>query len=107
MTAHPLPTKSGSTKYLPLMRFLAAQPPETMRVTLTLREVARLVGTLPAGAAGVGWWGNTRRSPQGRAWLDAGWQMQRVQLCQAVPAVTFVRAETSEAPRAAAPESQI
>jgi len=63
------------SRYQPLADFLAAQPPETDSVMLTLAEVAQIVGQpLPPGASTRGWWGNQPASAQARAWLAAGWR---------------------------------
>ena len=62
-------------RYQPLAAFLIAQPPEADSVTLTLAEVAQIVGQpLPAGASARGWWSNQLASAQARAWLAAGWR---------------------------------
>jgi len=41
------------------------------------------------------WWGNTRGSAQGRAWLDVGWGMQNVDLANRT--VTFQRVANNKA----------
>ena len=65
------------TRYQPLAAFLAAQPPATATVRLTLAEIAQIVGRpLPAGARTRAWWANQPASAQARAWLPAGWRTQ-------------------------------
>jgi hypothetical protein len=82
-------------KYQPLGDYLAALPPGTMSITLTVPEIEAIVGEpLPVGAATAAWWINTRSSSQGRAWLDAGWRVQ-VRLRQTPAVATFVRADTT------------
>ena len=82
-----------TTKYEPLRRHLAAQPPEVAEVTLTLAEVATIVGApLPRTAwAGI-WWKGAATGTQARAWRAAGWRVARQALRADPPAVTFARA---------------
>lgn len=63
-------------------------------VTLTLGEVAQLVGGLPASARVYrAWWANDPTHVQACAWLDAGWQVTDVNLGAA--RVRFARAARS------------
>jgi len=78
--------------YQPLADYLTAQPPATTAVTLTLAEVAQIVGQpLPAGASARGWWSNQLASAQARAWLAVGWRTQW-QPRQLPMQIVFVRA---------------
>jgi hypothetical protein len=83
--------------YQPLTDFLAAQPPETVSITLTLPEVEVLVGTpLPVSAWARTWWSNARqgRWAEARPWVTAGWRVSRTAMRSATPAVTFARVGT-------------
>ena len=79
--------------YQPLADYLAAQPPETVSITLTLAEVAAVVGTpLPAAVWTRTWWSNFPRRPAAtRPWAAAGWWVQDTDMRSATPTVTFVR----------------
>jgi hypothetical protein len=61
--------------FTPLYEHLAGLPPECVRTALMFSPLKRLLnGNLPAAAqTEPGWWSNTPRTPQGRAWLAAGW----------------------------------
>ena len=62
-------------KYAPLAAHLAAQPDDVARVELTFAEVEAILGArLPPTAVRPIWWSNSMSSPQGRAWLAAGWR---------------------------------
>jgi hypothetical protein len=76
-------------KYDPLERYLAGAPGATL--TLRFADIETIVGApLPAGAHSQrGWWANTPRSLQGRAWLRAGWRAQGVTFGRRT--VTFTR----------------
>ena len=87
-------TRSRS-RYAALGAFLAVQPPTAREITLTFTAIEHLIGApLPSGAFTTTFWTNSRATQQGRQWLTAGWWRERVDLRQAVPTVTFVRAET-------------
>jgi len=78
--------------FQPLAAFLTAQPPATTAVTLTLAELAQLLGRpLPASASTRTWWGTRPSSAQARAWLAAGWRAQP-QTRQLPVQIVFVRA---------------
>jgi hypothetical protein len=73
-----------SRKYDSLKDYLAKQEP-----TLTLRftDIERIIGdTLPAAAhRHRPWWGNQISNPSSRqcyAWLDAGWEVDTVDLAR-------------------------
>jgi len=91
------------TRYQPLADFLAAQPAETASVSVTLAEVAALLGgPLPAAAGTQSWWANARSAPHAAAWLAAGWRVRRVRVRRPPGTVTFVRATAATTARPAA-----
>jgi len=49
-------------------------------VTLTLEQIADLVGGLPDAARRARWWTNSALTKQARAWLYAGWKVSRREL---------------------------
>ena len=80
--------------YQPLADYLAAQPPATMRITLTLPEVEAVVGSaLPASAWTQMWWSNARPGhwAEVRPWVAAGWRVSGTAMRSAPPTVTFAR----------------
>jgi hypothetical protein len=81
------------SKYAPLAAFLAAQPPETITVTLTCAEIETLIGApLPRAAGDPTWWGNMADGrAQAQAWLSTGWRTTRVMLGTGIPTITFAR----------------
>jgi len=89
------PKKLG-TKYSPLSRYLLRRAIFTDRVVLPFAEVEGIIGdNLPFGAVrDQEWWANTRRSAQGRAWVDVGWKVQDVNLNQRT--VAFIRVAESK-----------
>jgi hypothetical protein len=78
-------------KYDVLERYLAGVPESS--VTLSFQRIEDVMGDrLPPNARGDhAWWANTRNPDrmQARAWLDAGWKVERVDLER--EAVSFVR----------------
>ena len=76
--------------YEPVLRFLAAQPPETTRVVLTFTQVAALVdGELPVNARTRHyWWGHTSGT-MGPRLAAIGWRVAHMRGCPAT--FTFVR----------------
>lgn len=92
----PRPTASdtrGKGKYAPLGEFLQSAPDA---VNLSFAELERILGaTLPASARDYRpWWANhdgANKSPQSRAWVDAGFRVATVKL-GANGSVHFVRA---------------
>ncbi len=81
-----------ASKYEPLADFLAAQPPETTSVTLSLPEIEALLGQeVPLSAHRHTWWRNDPSQRQPRAWLGAGWRVTHAQVRQAPSAITFTR----------------
>ena len=85
-------------KYERLARALAGS--SASEVAMSFSELDVLVGGLPASAWESSWWANTRdfRRSQARAWMDAGYRADRVELGVAV---TFVRSTDPVARRAA------
>lgn len=65
-------------KYDPLKEFLQRQPGPT--ITMSLEDVAELVGGLPYSAYRYReWWANGGHV-QARTWTDAGWSVGSVNL---------------------------
>jgi len=89
------PKKLG-TKYSPLSRYLLRRAQFTDRAVLPFAEIEGIIGdNLPFGAVrDPQWWVNTRRSAQGRAWIDVGWRVQDFDLNHRK--VTFIRVANSE-----------
>ncbi len=84
------------TKYRKLMRHLNALPAKTMRHRMRFAEIERAVGfRLPASASRHRpWWSNsTAGHSHARAWLEAGWKVETVDLSEGV--VIFARQESS------------
>jgi hypothetical protein len=79
------------SKYQPLAKHLEAQGSAV--VTITFAEIDRLLGDpLPPSARQYRpWWANEREGShvQARAWLDAGWKVDAVDLSE--ERVTFRR----------------
>lgn len=77
------------SKYRPLNRHLASCPEPAL--TMSFFELDDLVGGLPASARQHRpWWSNERGGHvQARAWLDAGWRVDEVNLT--AERVRFVR----------------
>ncbi len=86
-------------KYQPLADFLAAQPPETETVTLTLRAIEALVGqALPLSAHRREWSGNNPARHPARTWLGVGWRVTHAQVRQPPSAITFARTSRATLP---------
>ena len=72
------------TKYTPLFEVLCRA--DDAPISLTFDEVERLVGPLPASATKFKqWWANEStggRNVQATAWLNAGRQVERVDLTE-------------------------
>ena len=70
-------------KYQPLANHLRAIPPNRQTATLSFQQINEMVsrsgkGDLPHSAyvwGKQGFWFNNTGSPQGRAWLCAGWEV--------------------------------
>lgn len=69
-------------RYELLRDLLQRIPPDQIQSALTFDEIATaLGGKLPRTAFhDRPWWANTKRSPQGSAWLSAGWRLDSVYL---------------------------
>ena len=76
--------------YVPLLAFLAAQPADTTRLTLTVAELEGLAGrSLPVTTATYGYWWQWKRGPLRSRLAAIGWQVAQA---RGRPlAVTFVR----------------
>jgi hypothetical protein len=87
--------------YQPLLDRLRSQPRRTTTVTLTLAELAALLGaSLPPEAWTRAWW--LARVPPGEVhpWVEAGWRVTRTALQTIPPTVTFARRAVPAARRA-------
>lgn len=85
-------------KYAGLMSFLAAQ--QKPRISLTFAEIVRRAGVqLPRSAyEHPAWWANDPKSHvQARAWLDAGYKTENLDL--SAQRVEFVRTKATRAMR--------
>jgi hypothetical protein len=88
------------SKYLPLGEYLRNLG--VSRVQLSFEEVVRLVGELPPSARQYrAWWANEPRThSHARAWLEAGWRVDAVNLGRWV---SFARVSAPPRPLVAAP----
>lgn len=69
-----------SLKYIRLAAYLAGQPAAVERLVMTLPEIEEVVGeTLPYDARFPSWWRNDERKMHSRAWLTAGWRIDRME----------------------------
>jgi len=91
------------SKYEALRRYLEGQPGTTPSVTVTFRQIERILGfPLPNSARSYqAWWANDTTHSHA-VWLEAGWKTREVDM--ASERVTFVRAghTVSAGPAAAA-----
>jgi DNA-binding XRE family transcriptional regulator len=71
------------TKYYPLHEYLRPLP-QDKPVTLTFDQVETIIGVSlpPSARASRSWWANST-TPQSRAWLEAGWLMDAVDIGEA------------------------
>ena len=83
-------------KYLPIADFLGAQ--EKGRVRLGFSDVENILGApLPKSAAEYqAWWANDPGHSQAKAWMEAGWQTENLNLSGQT--VEFVRAARRSQP---------
>jgi len=59
-------------------------------LSLSFSDLEGILGVpLPRGAYTAGWWSNRGRTPQGRAWQEAGWRVQKQQVRRRT--VSFMR----------------
>ena len=80
-----------SLKYIRLAAYLAGQTQSIERLEMSLGEIEAIVGErLPEGARFPSWWRNDDRRMHARAWLTAGWLVDR--MVAAEGRVVFVRA---------------
>lgn len=70
-------------KYEPLQRYLDGQSADDV-VSLTITEIAKLVGGLPPSSAQRTWWANSEDHSQALAWLQAGRRVLEVRPGQSV-----------------------
>ena len=77
------------TKYLPITEFLVDQ--STDRIRLDFEALEKLLGaSLPRSADEYqAWWANDASHSQAKAWLEAGWQTENLNLTNRT--VEFVR----------------
>lgn len=77
-----LPHARSPRRYEAFRRFLAELPADQIQVALSFDAIgAVLGGKLPRTAYhDRPWWANTKRSPQGNAWVSAGWRVDAVHL---------------------------
>jgi hypothetical protein len=79
-----------SLKYIRLAAYLAGQPPGVDRIAMSLDEVQELVGAaLPSNSRFPSWWRNDERKMHSRAWLAAGWHVEKMRSQDGI--VIFVR----------------
>ena len=84
-----------SLRYIRLAAFFAGQAPDVNEVSLSVPEIEGLVGQpLPGNARFPSWWRNDEHKMHSRAWLTAGWKVERMDGETAM--VTFVRSPTPE-----------
>jgi hypothetical protein len=85
-----MPRWPGPRKYAPLAGYLAQTP--TDRVTLTLAEVAAIIGVaLPPVATWPPFWSNHLGNYASHGWRPAGWRVAKTHRTPDVAAVTFAR----------------
>ena len=78
----------------PLLALLSKQPPGTTTLTLTLDDVAVLVGApLPHGASTRGYWHARGPNAMGQRLRAVGWWVTQVQHRGAAMTITFTRYE--------------
>lgn len=67
-----------SDKYRPLRTYLAAQKGDAC--TLTFKDIEKLTGhPLPESSKLRRWWANNSHNhTQARAWMEAGWRVDKV-----------------------------
>ena len=89
--------------YAPMMQFLTAQA--TDRVRLDFQEVERILGRpLPKSAGDYqAWWANDPTHSQAKAWLEAGWQTENLNLGGRTVEFVRVRKPTRTPKPAASP----
>ncbi|MEM2105739.1 MAG: hypothetical protein QXV21_04635 [Candidatus Bathyarchaeia archaeon] len=75
----------STSKYGELTRYLRFRGDFTDTVKLPFAKIDGIIGdNLPMSAYKTeGWWNNSPNSPHAKAWLDAGWNVQEVNLKEA------------------------
>ena len=73
---------STVSKYVGLTGYLRFRGAFTQNVKLSFARIDGIIGeNLPMGAyRSEKWWDNSQSSPHARGWLDAGWEVQEVNL---------------------------
>ena len=78
----------------PLLARLAEQPPDVLTLTLTLDDVATIVGApLPPGTSSRGYWHVRSPNVMGYRLRAAGWWVSRLKQRGDVTTLTFTRYE--------------
>jgi hypothetical protein len=78
--------------YLPLYRWLVAQPTDVRHITVTFQQIEGILGfDLPGTArTNPAWWANnSNHHSQAKAWLDVGFLTQQVNVVKET--LTFSR----------------
>ncbi|WAC59976.1 DUF7662 domain-containing protein [Brevundimonas sp. SL130] len=90
-------------KYEPLTRYLADRP--TAEVPMTFSEIERVLGAaLPASKQYPAWWSNNpSNNVMTRAWLEAGFQTERVDIGREKLVFRRIRPEDRQNPSSARP----
>lgn len=91
------------TKYAPMTEFLMDQ--DTDRVRLDFAEVEKILrASLPRSADEYqAWWANDPSHSQAKAWLEAGWQTENLNLGGRTVEFVRVRQPRGQAPVSAPP----
>jgi hypothetical protein len=90
-------------KYAPITEFLIAERAE--RVRLAFDELEAILGfDLPKSAGDYpAWWANDRHHSQAKAWLEAGWQTENLNLSGRTVEFARVRKHRTSTSGSAAP----
>jgi len=72
--------EASRNRYDNLRRFFESVPAKQEQIALTFAELGALLGGKLPGTAfhDRPWWANTMSSPQGLAWMTAGWRVENV-----------------------------
>ena len=70
------------SKYIPLKEYLVAKSQEGDHITITFKDVEKIIKEALPKTAYIDrpWWANTQRSNHAKAWLSAGWKVDKVNL---------------------------
>lgn len=70
------------SKYNPLKEYLAAKSQEGDHITITFKDIEKIIREALPKTAYIDrpWWANTQRSNHAKAWLSAGWKVDKVNL---------------------------